>query len=117
MAKQTVITDDITGEPGAETHVIVVDGKGIEIDLADKSAKALVKALAPYWAAGSEGDYQVIRQLGRRKGAVGLSPAMQVGVTDAQVREWAGANNVACNTHGRVPKQVVEQYLRANGHR
>jgi hypothetical protein len=69
MAKQVVVTDDITGEPDAETHVIILDGKGIEIDLAGKSIERLVKALAPFWAVGSEGDYEVTRRFRGKRAA------------------------------------------------
>jgi hypothetical protein len=69
MAREVVITDDITGEPGAEAHVIIVDGRGVEVDLADASLERLVEALAPFWRAGTVADYEVTRRYGKRKGA------------------------------------------------
>jgi hypothetical protein len=32
-----------------------------------------------------------------------------------QLREWAGANNVAVPTRGRIPNSVVEQYKQPGG--
>jgi hypothetical protein len=45
---ETVITDDITGEPGAETVRFSVDGKVWEIDLTEQTRAELMAALSTF---------------------------------------------------------------------
>lgn len=106
MALQTTRIDDLTGEPDADTVVITINGKGVEIDLAAKSAAALTKALAPYWQVGTESNYDVERKGFARKRV----PAK---VDSAAVREWAARNGVDVGDRGRIPQAVIDQYLRS----
>jgi len=111
MALQTTRIDDLTGEPDATTVVITVNGKGVEVDLAPKSAAALTKALAPYFDVGTESNYDVERKGFARKRVT--APAAAAKVDSIAVREWAARNGVAVGDRGRVPKAIVEQYLRS----
>ena len=125
MAKQVVITDDINGEPGAETQLIILNGKGIEIDLGAKSLERLTKALQPFWEAGSEGDYEVTRRLGKRRAAANGDQPRRAGrppggtkLSDddlvAYVRDHPGASNkqmaeVFDVTAGSIAKRCKER--------
>lgn len=105
MAVQTFRTDDLTGERDAQTVTITVNGRGIEIDLAPASVDKLTKALAPYWAAGSESTYDVDKRSRARNGA-------SRGYDLAELRAWADREGIALPSRGRIPATIVAQYLR-----
>lgn len=110
MALQTTRTDDLDGSPGAVTTVITVNGIGIEIDLGDKSAKALTKALDVFWRAGSPSEYVVTK---RERGAPSKAKTNGRAYDLAELRQWAETNGVKLPQRGRIPQAIVEQYLRA----
>ena len=110
MALQTFRTDDLTNEPDATTVLVVVNGKGIEVDLAAKSMARLVKALEPFWAVGSEGDYLVTRRERKRSSAATGSDTTRE--EREAIREWAAANGIDAPARGRMPSDLVEQYRR-----
>ena len=67
---QVVLWDDldkIAGRdvPAAQTHTLMLDNRAVELDLTEKHAAALVKALAPYFDAGLPVP-SVLAGLGRR---------------------------------------------------
>jgi hypothetical protein len=102
--------DDLTGEPDAITCVITVNGRGIEIDLAEKSLQKLTKALEPYWQAGSESAYDIQRKgVGRR---VTQSPPNVPDVEERRaIRQWAIAQGLMSpQARGRIPQSVVDKY-------
>jgi hypothetical protein len=111
MATHTIRTDDLNGEVDAVTVVITVNGKGVEVDLAEKSVNRLTRALEPFWKVGSEADYVVERRQSatRRKTTAPSSRDDD----PAAVRAWATANGIPVTSRGRVPRDVVEQYRRA----
>jgi hypothetical protein len=109
MALQTTRIDDLTGEPDATSVVITVNGEGVEIDLAAKSISALTKALAPYFDAGTASKYGVERK-GFSKRRIDRPPS---DVDPKLVRAWADANGIDVGRQGRVPKAIVDQYLRS----
>lgn len=111
MALQTTRTDDITGEPGAETVVITVNGQGIEIDLADKSMDRLVKALEPFWKVGSPSDYVVTRPM--RNTTRKKAPTNDRGYDLQELRAWADRTGVQLPQRGRIPQHIVDQFLRS----
>ena len=105
--------DDLTGEEDAETVTIVVNGRGIEIDLAQRSMDKLVKALEPYWkAAATETRYTVTRG-GSVKADAKLQRDQERGWDPVVVRAWAAENGVEVPGRGRVPAAVVEQWKAA----
>lgn len=107
---QTTRIDDLTGEPGAESVVITINGKGVEIDLAGASAGKLTKALEPFWRVGSEADFDVVRRQPGRS----TTKRPQANAYDAKaVRAWADANGVEIGRNGRIPQAIVDQYLRS----
>jgi nucleoid-associated protein Lsr2 len=101
MAKQTFtkVIDDISGEEGASTHTFSLNGSDYSIDLAEKNAARLEKALAPFVE-------KATRASGRRR-----SSASAAGRKDlAQVREWARKQKIAVSERGRVSKDVLARY-------
>jgi hypothetical protein len=114
VALHQIRTDDINGDPEAITCVITVNGRGIEVDLAERSMTRLVKALEPFWAVGSENAYDIQRRgIGKKKASVPKSTENGAVVDPKAVRAWAASNGVEVPSRGRIPQDVQEQYLRA----
>ncbi|MCY0955819.1 histone-like nucleoid-structuring protein Lsr2 [Streptomyces sp. H27-H5] len=112
MAQQivTLLTDDIDGGEADETVVFGLDGKTFEIDLTDKNAAKLRKALAPYVAGGRKQPKTGGAPSARKRSA---SPA---GAGDtAEIRAWAKANGYSVNDRGRVPAEIREAFEKSQG--
>ncbi|WP_424212617.1 histone-like nucleoid-structuring protein Lsr2 [Streptomyces sp. BI20] len=105
MAQRTVVTisDDIEGGEAAETVAFGLDGKSYEIDLNQRNAKKLRKALAPYVAAGRR---QARSGKTYRHTAIAPDPAV--------VRAWARSHQLDVPPRGRIPKKVYEAYEAAH---
>jgi hypothetical protein len=97
------MTDDIDGKPAAETLVFGVDGREFEIDLSEKNAAKLRKAMDP-WIVSA-------RRTGGRRGRP--MTVVSSGVDTAAVRAWAASNGIDVSTRGRISADVVEQYRAA----
>ena len=110
MAQKTVVllTDDISGGDADQTLIFGLDGKSFEIDLNDKNAEKLRKALKPYIEAGRKTGGRTSPR-GRGAGATGS------GEDTAAIRSWAKANGHEINDRGRVPANIREAYAKANG--
>jgi hypothetical protein len=106
VAQRTVVelTDDTDGKPAAETVTFGLDGKTFEIDLSEKNAKALRKALEPWVGAA--------RRVSGRK-ARNAPSSSGSGVDSKAVRAWAASNGIELSARGRIPSEVVEKYLAA----
>ncbi|WP_405856953.1 Lsr2 family protein [Streptomyces sp. NBC_01515] len=110
MAQKTVVllTDDISGGDADQTLIFGLDGKSFEIDLNDKNAEKLRKALKPYIEAG--------RKTGGRTSPRGRGAgATSSGEDTAAIRSWAKENGHEINDRGRVPANIREAYAKANG--
>lgn len=107
MASQTIVEliDDVDGKPADETVTFGLDGREYEIDLSEKNAKALRKALEP-WA-------EAARRVGGRRSRGTTTTRVETGVDTAAVRAWAASNGIELSSRGRLPKDVVEQYRAA----
>jgi hypothetical protein len=108
MAQQTIIQllDDLDGSEASETIVFGLDGKTYEIDLNDKNAAKLRKALDPYVDKG--------RKQGGARGGKRTGSARGAGDSDtAQIRAWAKENGYDVNDRGRVPADIKEAYAKA----
>ena len=107
MAQRTVITliDDLDHKGvEADGHTIRFAYQGIqyEIDLSEKNAKKLDKALAPFLAAA------------RRVSSPAPRPKLiAAGVDTKAVRKWAESNRIEMSARGRIPAHVIEQYRAA----
>jgi predicted Rdx family selenoprotein len=106
----TELVDDLDGtalaEGKGETVAFSIDGVEYNIDLSDKNAAKLRKAVQPYIDAGRKVGGQTRR---RRSGSKGSSNG------DAQaIREWAAENGIELSARGRIPAGVMEQYRAAS---
>jgi len=99
-----IVTDDIDGTEGAETVTFGIDGAQFEIDLAQKNADKLRKALAPYINAGHKVGGVRQSPSNRRVSSNGDRPDPKV------VRAWALESGLDVSTRGRIPAALVEQY-------
>lgn len=99
------ITDDLDGSEDAETVTFSLDGQSYEIDLSEKNAGELRKALAPYAdAARKQGG---ARRRPRRIASGADTP------NPVEVRAWAATQGIEVAARGRIPAEVVERYLTA----
>jgi len=106
MAQKVHITleDDLDGGDATETVAFGLDGRGYEIDLNDKNAKALRDALAKYVAAA--------RRSGGRAGRA--KTRTQVGTSAREIRDWARSNGFQVPDRGRIPSEVKEAFEAAH---
>jgi hypothetical protein len=112
MAQQVVVVDDITGEAGATTRRLRLDGVEYEIDLTEATFSALQDELRPYLekarvvpmskrgksGSGAEGRGTPVRQ------------KQELPAASSTIRAWAAANGIDCPKRGRIPAAVVERY-------
>jgi hypothetical protein len=100
MATRTItqIHDDVDGSQAAETVAFGLDGVQYEIDVSERNAERLRKALARYTAAAR-------RIGGRAKGTAKVDREQS-----AAIRAWARAHGLDVNERGRIPIGIVEQY-------
>lgn len=109
MAQKVTIAlvDDVDGSEATETVQFGLDGKSYEIDLSEKNAKKLRKALES-WVDSSR------KVTGAGKGARRSSATAGSGRDLKAVREWAAANGYEVSSRGRVPANIIEAYDAAN---
>jgi hypothetical protein len=110
MALQQTRTDDLNGQPEAQTTIITINGHGVEVDLAEASMEKLRKALEPFWKVGSPGEYAVTRQM---RGGSKRKSNGERGYDLYELRAWAERNNIQVPQRGRMPQAIVDQYLRS----
>ena len=112
MAKTivTLLTDDIDGSEADRTIEFSLDGVNYTIDLSDKNAGKLRKALDPYLA--------VAARVGRSSGgriASRTTPAAPNRTNREQnqaIREWATKNGYEVSERGRIPSSIVDAFHR-----
>ncbi|GAA3950814.1 histone-like nucleoid-structuring protein Lsr2 [Actinoplanes auranticolor] len=108
MAKQivTLLTDDIDGTEADSTIEFGLDGVTYTIDLSEKNAGKLRKALEPY--------LNVASRVGRSTGRIparGAAPTSRSNRDQNQaIREWAGKNGYEVSERGRIPSSIVEAF-------
>ncbi|MFD9431457.1 Lsr2 family protein [Streptomyces sp. NPDC060002] len=107
MAQQTIIQllDDLDGSEASETIVFGLDGKTYEIDLNEKNAAKLRKALESYVDKG--------RKTNQARGGKRGGTARVADGDTAQIRAWAKENGYEVNDRGRVPAEIKEAYAKA----
>lgn len=111
MAQQIVIVDDITGESGAQTRRIRIDGVEYYIDLTDSSFTKLKDALRPFLESA-----RVVRTNQRTNDAARGTPVRRttrIPSPSATIRAWASAHGIECPARGRIPTAVTEAYEKA----
>lgn len=105
MAKKISIelVDDLDGSVATETIKFGLDNTHYDVDLSEKNAAKLRKALVEFISAGR-------RTGGRQKSRAGSKSA---GNTSA-VRSWAAANGYTVSDRGRIPLVVQAAYDKAS---
>jgi hypothetical protein len=109
MAQKTIVqlTDDLDGTEAVETIVFSLDGASYEIDLNEKNAGKLRKALAPFAEAGRKQKRTLASAPARRRASQGDRP------DPAAVRAWAESQGIEVAPRGRVPATIIEKYQAA----
>ena len=110
MAKQivTLLTDDIDGSKADRTVEFSIDGVSYTIDLSDKNAGKLRKALDPYLAAASRiGRSSTPRIVGRNPAP---APSRANRDQNQAIREWAHTKGIAVSDRGRIKQEIVDRY-------
>jgi Lsr2 len=110
MAKQviTLLTDDLDGGEADRTVEFGLDGVGYTIDLSEKNAGKLRKALDPYLSVATRVGRAGGDRTGRRGAAASTGRASRD--QNQAIREWAGKNGYDVSERGRIPSTVVEAY-------
>jgi hypothetical protein len=111
MAKQviTLLTDDLDGGEADRTVEFGLDGVNYTIDLSEKNAGKLRKALDAYLAVAT----RVGRSGGESRAARRTAPAVGGRSSRDQnqaIREWANKNGYEVSERGRIPSSIVEAY-------
>ena len=110
MAKQiiTKLTDDLDGTDADRTVEFGLDGVNYTIDLSEKNAGKLRKALDPYLSVSTRiGRGGVERRPGRGVRAAGSGSNRD---RNQAIREWAAKNGHEVSERGRISSAVVEAY-------
>ena len=108
MAKKTLIIDDLTGDTGARTRAIRIDGVDYEIDLTDASYAELKRVLKPYLRAARQVGGPVVAgtRRGRPTGASSKPRAGAAPSDAAVIRAWARSVGMPVTERGRVAPDV-----------
>jgi hypothetical protein len=105
MAQKVLIQleDDLDGSEATETVTFGLDGRTYEIDLNEKNATKLRKAVQPF--ADKARKVTGTRSPGRSRAS---------GSDAKAIREWAQSSGLDVPSRGRIPASVREAYEAAN---
>ena len=120
MAKKTLIVDDLTGESGARTRRLGLDGVEYEIDLTDTNYAELKAVLKPYLrAARQTGSAPSAgrRPSARTKSRTSSSRRSASTSDAAAVRAWARGQGLAVTERGRVTAELRSAWQAAGSPR
>lgn len=111
MAQQIVVVDDITGETGASTRRLRVDGVEYDIDLTDETFAGLQDVLRPYLEKARVVPMSKRGKAGAAEGrGTPVRQKQELPAASSTIRAWAAANGIDCPKRGRIPASVVERY-------
>jgi len=115
MAREVIekLVDDLDGGEATETVTFALDGTSYELDLSKKNAAAFRKLFDRYVKVSRRSSPAGVRRRKAAPSSNGSKPKRDYDIT--QLREWAGANDVAVPARGRIPQSVVDQYKQAGG--
>jgi nucleoid-associated protein Lsr2 len=110
MAKQviTLLTDDLDGGEADRTVEFGLDGVNYTIDLSEKNAGKLRKALDPYLNAATRVGRSATTSPVRRAAQASTGRASRD--QNQAIREWANKNGYEVSERGRIPSHIVEAY-------
>ena len=111
MAKQiiTLLTDDLDGGEADRTVEFGLDGVNYTIDLSEKNAGKLRKALEPFLSAATRLGRNGSAPTATRRTAPAATSRSSRDQNQA-IREWANKNGHNVSERGRIPSHVVEAY-------
>lgn len=114
MAVRMTLVDDLDETEGATTRDFAIDGVSYEIDLNDKNAAKLRKALEPFIAAGRKVSFGAPKK--RMTAPRRSAPSSLPGRGDQMnaIREWARANGKKVSDRGRIPRDVQDAFAKAH---
>jgi hypothetical protein len=112
MAQRVIVsvTDDVDGSGADETITFALDGVSYEIDLNEKNAAALRKALDKYVAKARRSS----ARRSTRGPASGRRPVRGAEADPRAVRAWAQEEGLQVSSRGRIPTEILDRY-RATG--
>jgi hypothetical protein len=110
MAVKQIMIDDIDGSEGAETVEFSLEGIGYQIDLTEKNADALRKALAPFIDSARRTSAK--RPSSRKTAA--HRPAAEATINNDAIRDWAKSTGRKVSDRGRIPRDVVQAFEEAH---
>ena len=112
MAKQviTVLTDDLDGTDADRTVEFGLDGVNYTIDLSDKNAGKLRKALDPYITAGHRASRGTAAGRGGSRTRTGTAVGRSSREQNQAIRSWAVKNGYDVSERGRIPASVVDAF-------
>ena len=110
MAKQviTLLTDDLDGGEADRTVEFGLDGVNYTIDLSEKNAGKLRKALDPFLNAATRVGRSNAISPARRSSPASTGRASRD--QNQAIREWANKNGFEVSERGRIPSHIVEAY-------
>ncbi len=112
MAKQviTILADDLDGSEADRTIEFGLDGVTYTIDLSEKNAGKLRKALDPYLAVAARAGRSAGQPRGVARRNSAAAPARASREQNQAIREWAAKNGYEVSERGRIPSSVVEAF-------
>jgi hypothetical protein len=120
MARTVRITlvDDLNGteivEGEGRTVTFALNGTEYEMDLTNKNAEALEKALGKYVEKARKVGKVSAARRGSQAGRGNLSVVRDANKPDPKVvRAWATENGIEVPARGRIPNDVVEKFQAA----
>lgn len=102
MAKDWVVTSDLSGKAGAETHTFMINGSVREIDLTDKEAQEFLGLFNKYVDASRPATN---KSAGKARSRGSKAPSKST-----LVRAWAREQGIPVNERGAVSKDVAAKY-------
>jgi hypothetical protein len=110
MAKQviTVLTDDLDGGAADRTIEFGLDGVNYTIDLSEKNAGKLRKALDPYLTVASRIGRTGAH--GRIASRTVAAPSRSNRDQNQAIREWGAKKGYEVSERGRIPSSIVEAF-------
>jgi hypothetical protein len=112
MAKQviTLLTDDLDGGEADRTVEFGLDGVNYTIDLSEKNAGKLRKALDPYLGAATRVGRSSAPVAAVVRRGTAASNGRATRDQNQAIREWANKNGYKVSERGRIPSEIVEAY-------
>ncbi|MGI5163144.1 histone-like nucleoid-structuring protein Lsr2 [Spirillospora sp. CA-253888] len=112
MAEKVIRVDDIDGSEGSDVirRDFDVLGRTFAIDLSDDNHKRLLETLESLDTFVEHATEVKAARKGRKTG----SAVKLKGYTNADVREWAAANNVEVTERGKISDEVYAAFIEAH---